>query len=282
MLPLCSQERAECRNVHERHPPPPPRYSPPQRRPHPSLKALGIRRRRVNRQGRKSPRQFLHPRRTRHLHRRRQGLPRTLRQGHARHRLAQLRPQRRPLRRPRQRSQPKARRPRVPRPGPTRLAEKRRRIPHLQHTHRRLRPRPPLGRLPQMGLGYRRLRPGVGSFKTFWLRHRSQRPHSPGPAKSRRQHHLPHSKIHRLPPARTRQSRIPRPIEKCCRRKTAQHARPHQRQLCRKQQHAGHRRHVPRMRHMSSGMSRFTFPAQTRSPLPCRACVRCGRRNRRG
>ena len=86
------------------------------------------------------------------------------------------------------------------------LRERRRR-PVVQHADRRLRAHPALDRLPGVGLGHRRQRPGADLPQALRLGDGAQRPHPPGDAEGRGQRHLPHRALDRLPAAGARARR---------------------------------------------------------------------------
>ena len=125
-------------------------------------------------------------------------------------RLVQLRPQRRALHRPGQCRQPESRRPRQPRQRATRLARRRPQGPLGVAADRRLRAHAAVDGLSGVGLGHRRRRAGARLPQALRLGHRAQRPHPPGHAEGRRQRHLPHRALDRLPAARARHGAVAR------------------------------------------------------------------------
>ena len=131
----------------------------PYRRRHPYGDAAAVRRRgAVDRPG--ASRRALRPWRARHPRPRDpRRLSRSLRQGRDRRRLVRVRFRRRPLCRPGQRRRPQGERPRLARPGATRLARRRPRRQDQFDADRRLRPYPACGRSRRNGDGERRIRP---------------------------------------------------------------------------------------------------------------------------
>ena len=154
------------------------------------------------------PAGVLRPRRARHARsRRRQGVPRPLRQGHEGRRLVQLRPSRRAFRRAGQCRRPEARRHGQSRRRAARVAEGRPCRALIVDADRGLRAYPAVDGLCRLGLGHRRCRRGAEAARPVRLGDRAQRPHPPDHAEGRRADRLPHRALDRLPAARARARR---------------------------------------------------------------------------
>ncbi len=101
---------------------------------------------------------------------------------------------------------------------------------------------PALDRLSAMGLGHRGQRARARLPEALRLGDRAQRPHPPGDAEGRRQRHLPHRALDRVPAAGARRRNVSRPDESAG-RQIAQHARHRQRDLQARRQATRHHRH---------------------------------------
>ena len=147
---------------------------------------------------------------------------RPLRQGRQGRRLVQLRRRRRAFHRPRQRRRPQGRRPRQSRRRAARMARGR---PQGPARHRRRSSCSPIsrcGRSIRNGAGAPRTAPARSISQALRLGDGAQRPHPPGDAEGRRQRHLPHRALDRVPAAGARHRALARTDEG--RRRQAAHA----------------------------------------------------------
>ena len=156
---------------------------------------------------------FLRAGRARRPRGRRGDLSAAIRQGHARRRLAELRPRRRALHRTRQRRQPEGWRARLARDRAARVARERRQAAQEQHAHRRLCAHPAVDRLSGLGMGHRRQRAGAVVPEAVRVGLRPQRPHPSGDAEGRRTRDVPHGHVDRIPSTGARHCTVARTDE---------------------------------------------------------------------
>ncbi len=95
---------------------------------------------------------------------------------------------------------------------------------------------------PKWGWGTEDSEQALDASQEVRLRHGAQWPHSPGAAEDRREHHVPHCLLDRVPPTSPRYGRFTRPDEKRGGQQTPRNARPGQRELRREQRDAGDHR----------------------------------------
>ena len=94
-----------------------------------------------------------------------------------------------------------------------RVAREGRQAPEEQHADRRLRAHPAVVRLSGVGLGHRRQRAGAGLSEAIRIGVGAERTHSPGDAEGRRERHVPHGDVDRVPAARARGAPSPGPMK---------------------------------------------------------------------
>ena len=155
---------------------------------------------------------------------------------------------------------------------PTRMAREGRQAAQEQHAHRRLCAHPALDGLSGVGMGDRGQRAGPVVLEAVRFGLGPERPHPSGDAEGRRERHVPHGHVDRLPATRARHGAVAGPDEGG-RRSAAQGARALAHVVSRREppdrdhRPAARRATVPR----TATTSRSTTSASRPARRPCRS-----------